>query len=94
MLHEITDEEILPALTPNTAPFSDARFLALESHARAARRLEILARHFGNDPAYAEYRLLLTRAFGAAEKAKEALGITAMDLTRLGEILLGSRNDS
>lgn len=93
ILLEITEEEILPALMPNAPPYSDDRFLTLESHARTARRLEILGRHFGNDPAYGEYRLRLTRAFGAAEKAKETLGITTMDLTRLGEILLGSRHD-
>lgn len=93
ILRDITDEEILPALTPNAPPYSDARFLTLESYARAARRLEILGRHFGDDPAYGEYRLRLTRAFGAAEKGKETLGITTMDLTRLGEILLGSPHD-
>jgi hypothetical protein len=94
LLREITDEEILPALTPNAEPYSDSRFLAVESHARAARRLEMLGRHFGNDPAYGENQQRLARAFGAAEKVKSDLGITATDLARLGEILLGRQDVS
>ncbi len=94
LLREITDEEILPALTPNAEPYSDSRFLAVESHARAARRLEMLGRHFGNDPTYGENQQRLARAFGAAEKVKSDLGITATDLARLGEILLGRQDVS
>jgi hypothetical protein len=94
ILIEITDEELLPALAPNAEPYADSRFLAVESHARAARRLEILGRHFGNDPAYEENHRRLAKAFGAAEKAKSELGITAMDLARLGEILLGRQGIS
>ncbi|MCA3414225.1 MAG: hypothetical protein INF84_06450 [Roseomonas sp.] len=94
IIREIIDEEILPALTPNAEPYSDSRFLAVESHARAARRLEILGRHFGNDPAYGENQQRLARAFGAAEKVKSDLGITATDLARLGEILLGRQDIS
>ena len=89
MLLEIIDEEILPALEPSPEAYSDDHFLLLEIHARAARRLEILGRHFGNDPAYEETHQRLVRAFSAAEKIKAQLGITAMDLARLGEILLG-----
>ncbi len=92
MLLEITDQEILPALTPHAEPYSDSRFLTVENHARAARRLEILGRHFGNDPAYDENHRRLTKAFSAAEQAKPDLGITAMDLARLGEILLGRQD--
>ncbi|MCA3420261.1 MAG: hypothetical protein INF88_15310 [Roseomonas sp.] len=94
IIREIIDEEILPALTPNAEPYSDSRFLAVESHARAARRLEILGRHFGNDPAYDENQQRLARAFGAAEKVKSELGITATDLARLGEILQGRQDIS
>jgi hypothetical protein len=94
IIREIIDEEILPALTPNAEPYSDSRFLAVESHARAARRLEILGRHFGNDPAYGENQQRLARAFGAAEKVKSDLGITATDLARLREILLGRQDIS
>jgi hypothetical protein len=89
MLLEIMDGEILPALTPSPEAYSDDRFMMLENHARAARRLEILGRHFGNDPAYDEYQQRLVRAFASAEKVKLQLGITAMDLARLGEILFG-----
>ena len=94
LIREIINEEILPALTPNAEPYSDSRFLAVESHARAARRLEILGRQFGNDPAYDENQQRLARAFGAAEKVKSELGITATDLARLGEILLGRQDIS
>ncbi|MCA3343220.1 MAG: hypothetical protein ING24_12375 [Roseomonas sp.] len=94
LLHEITDEEILPALTPSAEPYSDSRFLALEIHARAARRLEMLGRHFGNDPAYGENQQRLAGAFSAAEKVKSGLGITATDLARLREILLGRQDVS
>jgi hypothetical protein len=89
MLLEIMDEEILPTLTPSPEAYSDDRFMTLEDYARAARRLEILGRHFGNDPAYDEYQQRLVRAFASAEKVKQQLGITAMDLARLGEILFG-----
>ena len=89
MLLEVTDEEILPALTPSPEAYPDERFMMLENYARVARRLEILGRHFGNDPAYDEYQQRLARAFASAEKVKPQLGITAMDLARLGEILFG-----
>jgi hypothetical protein len=89
MLLEITDEEILPALAPSLVAYSDDRFMMLENYARAARRLEILGRHFGNDPAYDEYQQRLVRAFASAAKMKPQLGITEMDLARLGEILFG-----
>lgn len=94
MLLEIIEEEILPALEPSPEAYSDDRFLMLEIHARAARRLEILGRHFGNDPAYEETHQRLVRAFSAAEKIKVQLGITTMDLARLGEILLGRQKIS
>lgn len=94
VLLEIIDEEILPALNPSTEPYSDGRLLAAESHARAARRLEILGRHFGNDPVYGENRQRLAKAFDAAEKVKSDLGITATDLARLREILLGRQDVS
>ena len=89
MLLEVTDEEILPALTPSPEAYPDERFMMLENYARVARRLEILGRHFGNDPAYDEYQQRLVRAFAGAEKMKQQLGITSMDLARLGEILFG-----
>lgn len=89
MVLEITDDQILPALTPGTEAYSDERFETLETYARMARRIEILGRHFGNDPAYDENQQRVARAFAAAEKAKSQLGITAADLARLAEILLG-----
>ena len=89
MLLEIMDEEILPVLASSPEAYSDDRFMMLENYARAARRLEILGRHFGNDPAYDEYQQRLVRAFASAEKMNRQLGITAMDLARLGEILFG-----
>ena len=89
MLREITDEEILPTFSPSTEAYADGRFLSVETYARTARRLELLGRHFGNDPAYDEHQQRLAKAFAAAERAKDQLGITAMDLARLGEILLG-----
>jgi hypothetical protein len=89
MMLEIIDEEILPALTPNAEPFSDDRFLSIEGNARLARRLETLGRRFGNDPSYGENQKRLAKALSIAEKTKTDLGITAMDLARLNEILLG-----
>lgn len=89
MLLEILDEEILPALHPKDEVYSDARFITLETYARTARRLEILGRHFGNDPAYDEIRQRLMKALSDAEKSSATLGMTAMDLARLSEILLG-----
>ncbi|MCA3357548.1 MAG: hypothetical protein ING02_06095 [Roseomonas sp.] len=89
MFLEILEEEILPAIQADIEAYSDARFITLESHARNARRLEILGRQFGNDPAYDEIRQRLMKAFATAERAKTPLGITATDLARLCEILLG-----
>jgi hypothetical protein len=89
LLLEIVNEQILPALTPSTASFSDIAFAQLERQARAARRLDVLGRHFGNDPSYEETQQRMTKAFVAARKASETLSMTPVDLLRLGEILLG-----
>jgi hypothetical protein len=89
MFLEILEEEILPAIQADIEAYSDARFITLESHARNARRLEILGRQFGNDPAYDEIRQRLLKAFATAERAKTPLSMTATDLARLCEILLG-----
>jgi hypothetical protein len=94
MLLEITDGQILPALTPSAEPYSDERLLLVEGHARLAQRLEILGRHFGNDPAYDENQKRLAKAFSLAKKTKSGLGITAMDLARLSEILLRRKDVS
>ena len=89
LLLEIVNEQILPALTPSSAPFSDIAFAQLERQARAARRLDGLGRHFGNDPSYEETQQRVTKAFVAASKASEMLSMTPVDILRLGEILLG-----
>jgi hypothetical protein len=89
MMLEIMDEQILPALAPSAEPFSDLAFVQLERDARAARRLEILGRHFGNDPSYDEIQQRLVRAFTAARKDLDSVSLTQMDLLRLAEILLG-----
>lgn len=89
MLFEILDDEILPALSSSEDPYSDAAFAQLERQARIARRLEILGRHFGNDPSYDENQQRLIRAFVTARKDMSGLAITSVDLLRLGEILLG-----
>ncbi len=89
LLLEIVNEQILPALTPSSAPFSDIAFAQLERQSRAARRLEILGRHFGNDPSYDEAQQRVIKAFVAARKGSEGLAITPVDLLRLGESLLG-----
>jgi hypothetical protein len=94
MLLEITDGQILPALTPSAEPYSDERLLLVEGHARLAQRLETLGRHFGNDPAYDENQKRLAKAFSLAEKTESGLGITAMDLARLSEILLRRKDVS
>ncbi len=89
MLLEIVNEQILPAITPSSAPFSDLAFAQLERQSRAARRLELLGRHFGNDPSYEETQQRVIKAFVAAKKDPEGLAISPVDLVRLGEILLG-----
>jgi hypothetical protein len=94
MLLEIIEEEILPALVPSAEAYADERFFALEGYARAARRLEILGRHFGNDPGYDEIQQRLIKAFATAQKDQAQLGITTMDLARLEEILLGRQRNS
>jgi hypothetical protein len=94
MLLEIIEEEILPALVPGAEAYADERFFSLEGYARAARRLEILGRHFGNDPGYDEIQQRLIKAFATAQKDQAQLGITMMDLARLEEILLGRQRNS
>ena len=89
LMLEIMDEQILPALTPSASSFSDAAFAELERESRAARRFEILGRHFGNDPSYDEIQQRLIKAFSAARKDIASFPITEIDLLRLGEILLG-----
>lgn len=94
MLLEIIEEEMLPALVPGAEAYADERFFSLEGYARAARRLEILGRHFGNDPGYDEIQQRLIKAFATAQKDQAQLGITMMDLARLEEILLGRQRNS
>lgn len=89
MLIEIINEEILPVFAPSGEVFSDAAFAQLERQARVARRLEILGRHFGNDPIYDENQQRLIKAFTNARKDMNNLAVTPVDLMRLGEILLG-----
>ncbi len=86
---EVVNEQVLTALKPSSTPFSDIALTQLERQSRAARRLEILGRHFGNDPSYEEAHQRLIKAFGAARRNTEALAVTPVDLLRLGEILLG-----
>lgn len=89
MLIEIVNEDILPVFTPSVESLSDVTFAQLERQARVARRLEILGRHFGNDPSYDETQQRLIKAFVTAKKDMTGLPVTPVDLLRLGEILLG-----
>ena len=89
MLLEIVNEDILPVFTPSVESLSDVTFAQLERQARVARRLEILGRHFGNDPSYDETQQRLIKVFVTAKKDMTGLPVTPVDLLRLGEILLG-----
>jgi len=51
--------------------------------------LEILGRHFGNDPSYDEIQQRLVRAFTAARKDLDRLSLIQMDRLQLAEILMG-----
>jgi len=63
--------------------------LAVESQARALRRIETIGRRYSLDHGYDGAGQRITAALEAAQKGLEPGGMTRLDLARLAEILLG-----
>ena len=63
--------------------------LAVESQARALRRIETIGRRYGLDHGYDGAAQRITAALEATQKGIEPGGMTRLDLARLAEILLG-----
>lgn len=76
----------LPALCASATP---ELVLAMEGHARALRRIEVIGRRYGADHGYDGASRRIATALEAARQALEPGGMTKLDLARLAEILLG-----
>jgi hypothetical protein len=63
--------------------------LAVESQARALRRIETIGRRYSLDHGYDGAGQRITAALEATKKGLEPGGMTRLDLARLAEILLG-----
>jgi hypothetical protein len=63
---------------------------ALEGHARALRRIELVGRRYGIDHGYEGAARRIGAAINDAKLKLEPTGMTRLDLARLTEILLGS----
>ncbi len=63
--------------------------LAMESQARALRRIENIGRRYGADHGYDGASRRITAALESARQALEPGGMTKLDLARLAEILVG-----
>jgi hypothetical protein len=76
----------LPALCAAATP---ELILAIESQARALRRIENIGMRYGIDPGYDSASKRIAAALETARQALEPGGMTKLDLARLAEILMG-----
>jgi hypothetical protein len=76
----------LPLLASAATP---EQVTALEGQARALRRIELIGRRYGVDHGYDGAAKRIIAALRATKHTLAPLGLTKLDLARLGEILLG-----
>jgi hypothetical protein len=76
----------LPLLASAATP---EQVTTLEGQARALRRIELIGRCYGVDHGYDGAAKRIIAALRATKHTLAPLGLTKLDLARLGEILLG-----
>jgi hypothetical protein len=84
------DAEILRTLPLLCSAATSEQISALEGHARALRRIELVGRRYGIDHGYEGAARRIGAAINDAKLKLEPTGMTRLDLARLTEILLGS----
>ena len=76
----------LPLLATSATP---EQIIALEGQARALRRIELMGRRYGIDHGYDGAAKRIGAALHATKQSSTPMGLTKLDLARIGEILLG-----
>jgi hypothetical protein len=83
------DAEILRKLPVLASSATPDQIIALEGQARALRRIELIGRRYGIDHGYDGAAKRIGAALHATKQLLTPMGLTKLDLARLGEILLG-----
>lgn len=83
------DAEILRKLPVLASSATPDQIIAIESQARALRRIELIGRRYGIDHGYDGAAKRIGAALHATKQLLTPMGLTKLDLARLGEILLG-----
>ena len=81
--------EIMQQLPHLATSATHEQVVALESQARALRRIELIGRRYGIDHGYEGSAKRIGEAVRAAKQALTPAGLTKLDLARLAEILMG-----
>ncbi|MCA3340579.1 MAG: hypothetical protein INF90_18850 [Roseomonas sp.] len=82
-------EEIFRKLPLLASAATPEQVTALEGQARALRRIELIGRRYGIDHGYDGAAKRIVQALNETKQHLTSLGLTKLDLARLGEILLG-----
>ena len=83
------EAEIMRKLPLFASAATPEQVTALEAQARALRRIELIGRRYGIDHGYDGAAKRIIAALHATKQRLTPLGLTKLDLARLGEILLG-----
>ena len=81
--------EVLQQLSLLGPSATSEQIQALESRARALRRIELIGRRYGIDHGYDGAARRIVEALTTAKQSLAPAGLTNLDLARLAEILLG-----
>lgn len=81
--------EVLQQLSLLGPSATSEQIQALESRARALRRIELIGRRYGIDHGYDGAARRIVEALTIAKQSLAPAGLTKLDLARLAEILLG-----
>ena len=83
------DAEIMRQLPSLATSATHEQVVALESQARALRRIELIGRRYGIDHGYEGSAKRIGEALRATKQLLTPAGLTKLDLARIAEILLG-----
>ncbi|MCA3379798.1 MAG: hypothetical protein ING08_06085 [Roseomonas sp.] len=83
------ESEILRKLPLLASSATQEQVIALEDQARALRRIELIGRRYGIDHGYDGAAKRIVGVLNTTKQSLTPMGLTRLDLARLGEILLG-----